>query len=633
MIGRAGVGIDNVDVAAATRRGIVVANAPESTVVSAAEQTIGLIVALARNIPQAHAALKQGRWERSRWSGVEVSGKTLGVVGFGRIGQQVARRALGLGMTVVAYDPFVGADRFRDLGVEQAETVEELLAASDVVTLHSPLTDETRCLIDRESIAHMRDGARLVNAARGALVDEEALAEAIASGKLAGAALDVFSTEPYDGPLLRLDEVVVTPHLAASTDEAQDRAGVIVAEQIVAALDGGIVTNAVNIPVVDQADLEVLRPFIPLAAQLGRISVKLAAGRPRKITVAAHGPLSQFDTRLLTAAALNGTFQERVDQVVNVVNAPVLAAERGIEVVEERNRASRDYTNTVEVRIVADGEEATVSGTTIGPEPRLFLGGALGFGIDIEIAPHMVFVRYADQPGVIGRVGSMFGDAGVNIANMAVSRTKEGGQALMVFSIDTPATAELERRCMRWASTTSTSWSSDERRARVWPDPVERVAAFLREVGAEARLEELPQDTPTAEGAADAIGCTLSQIVKSLVLVCDGVPVVALVPGDRKADTGKVARLVGARRAAVASAAEVVEATGFRPGGVAPFPLERVSAVLIDRSLLRHRMVWAGAGSDRHVVGPGVHRARAPHARSRRGPDARITIDTAWVPD
>jgi D-3-phosphoglycerate dehydrogenase len=445
VIGRAGVGIDNVDVAAATRRGIVVANAPESTVVSAAEQTIGLILALARNIPQAHAALKAGRWERSRWSGVEVSGKTLGVVGFGRIGQQVARRALGLGMTVVAYDPFVGAERFRDLGVEQAETMAELLGASDIVTLHSPLTDETRCLIDREAIAQMRDGARLVNAARGALVDEEALAEAITSGKLAGAALDVFSSEPYDGPLLALDEVVVTPHLAASTDEAQDRAGVIIAEQIVAALDGGIVTNAVNIPVVDQADLEVLRPFIPLAALLGRISVKLATGRPERITVAAHGPLSQYDTRLLTAAALNGTFQERVDQVVNVVNAPILAAERGIEVVEERNRASRDYTNTVEVRVVSDGKEATVSGTTIGPEPRLFLGGALGFGIDIEIAPHMVFVRYADQPGVIGRVGSMFGDAGVNIANMAVSRTKEGGEALMVFSIDTPATEELEQ--------------------------------------------------------------------------------------------------------------------------------------------------------------------------------------------
>ncbi len=443
VIGRAGVGVDNVDVEAATRRGIVVANAPESTIVSAAEQTIGLIVALARNIPQAHAALKDGRWERSRYGGIELAGKTLGVIGFGRIGQQVARRALGLSMTVVAFDPFVGRDRFRELGVEQAETLEELLAAADVVTLHSPLTDETRCLIDRDAIAHMRDGARLVNAARGALVDEEALAEAIESGKLGGAALDVFSAEPYSGPLLDLDRVVVTPHLAASTDEAQDRAGVIVAEQVVAALDGGIVTNAVNIPVVDQADLEVLGPFIPLASQLGRIAVGLAAGAPHQITVAAHGPLSEYDTRLLTAAALNGAFQDRVDQVVNVVNATVIAAERGIAVVEERNRASQDYTNTVEVRLRSDGDEVTVSGTTIGPEPRLFLGGALGFGIDLEIAPHMVFVRYSDQPGVIGRVGSTFGNAGVNIANMAVSRTTEGGEALMVFSIDTPATTEL----------------------------------------------------------------------------------------------------------------------------------------------------------------------------------------------
>ncbi|HEX3290876.1 MAG TPA: phosphoglycerate dehydrogenase [Gaiella sp.] len=443
VIGRAGVGVDNVDVDAATRRGIVVANAPESTIISAAEQTIGLLVALARNIPQAHAALKQGRWERSRWSGVELAGKTLGVIGFGRIGQQVSRRATGLAMNVVAFDPFVGRERFRELGVEQVESLEELLAAADVVTLHSPLTDETRCLIDRDAIALMRDGARLVNAARGALVDEDALVEAIRSGKLAGAALDVFSSEPYTGALLELDQVVVTPHLAASTDEAQDRAGVIVAEQVVAALDGGIVTNAVNIPVVDQADLEVLGPFIPLAAQLGRIAVELAGGSPERITVAAHGPLSDYDTRLLTAAVLNGVFQDRVDQVVNVVNATVIAAERGIDVVEERDRTSRDYTNAVEVRLLSDGDEITVSGTTIGPEPRLFLGGALGFGIDMEITPHMVFVRYADQPGVIGRVGSMFGEGGINIANMAVSRTKEGGEALMVFSIDTPATGEL----------------------------------------------------------------------------------------------------------------------------------------------------------------------------------------------
>jgi len=442
VIGRAGVGVDNVDVDAATRRGIVVANAPDSTVVSAAEQTIGLLVALARNIPQAHAALKQGAWERTRWSGIELADKTLGVLGLGRIGQQVARRAVGLGMRVVAYDPFVGEDRFREAGIEREATLEAVLGAADFVTLHLPMTDDTTGIIGREANASMRDGARLINAARGALVDEGALVEAIRSRKLAGAALDVFSAEPYSGPLLELDEVVVTPHLAASTDEAQDRAGVIVAEQIVAALEGGLVTNAVNIPVVDAADLEMLGPFIPLAAKLGRLAVELEGGWPKRVVVAAHGPLSEYDTRLLTVAALNGVFQGRVDQAVNYVNAPVIAAERGIAVSEERLRASRDYMNLVEVR----ADEVAVSGTTIGPEPRLFLAGALGYSIDIELAPNLVFLLYTDMPGVIGRVGTMFGEHGVNIANMAVSRTHEAGKALMAFAIDAPAPPELVER-------------------------------------------------------------------------------------------------------------------------------------------------------------------------------------------
>ena len=446
VIGRAGVGIDNVDLAAATRRGIVVANAPESTVVSAAEHTIGLMVALARNIPQAHAALARGRWERSRWGGVEVAGKTLGLVGFGRIGQQVARRALGLGMVVVAFDPFVGDDRFRDLGVERAMTLGGVWNQADVVSLHSPLTEETRGLVNADALARMRDGVRIVNTARGELIDEEALLQAIRSGKVAGAALDVFAEEPYTGPLLGLDAVVATPHLAASTDEAQDRAGLIIAEQVVAALEGGIVTNALNTPVVDAADFEVLRPFLPLAAKLGRLALELTTGAPSGLTVAAHGPLAAHDVRLLTVAALNGAFEGRVDRLVNAINAPLIAAERGIAVSEEQGRASRDFINTVEVRVRTDREELTVSGTTVGPEPRLFLARALGFAIDIELGERMVFVRYGDQPGVIGRVGSMFGEAGINIANMAVSRTKEGGEALMAFSIDAPATTELADR-------------------------------------------------------------------------------------------------------------------------------------------------------------------------------------------
>lgn len=442
VIGRAGVGIDNVDVDAATRRGIVVANAPESTVVSAAEHTIALLLALARNVPQAHGALKAGRWERPRFAGIELAGKTLGVLGLGRIGREVARRAIGLGMRVIAYDPFVALERFRELGVEPA-ALDEVYAAADVITLHLPLTDETRRLLGDDAFAHMRDGVRIVNAARGELLDEQALERAIRSGKVAGAALDVFEAEPYSGPLLELDQVVVTPHLAASTAEAQDRAGVIIAEQVVSALEGGLVATAVNIPIVEQADLEMLGPFIPLAAKLGRLASAFVTGRPRRIVVAAHGPLSGYDTRLLTVAVLNGVFQGRVDQAVNYVNAPVIAAERGIEVSEQRFGSSQHYTNLVQVLIAANGEEIEVSGTTVGPEHRLFLAGALGFAIDIELAPNMAFLDYADMPGVIGRVGTMFGEAGVNIANMAVSRTKEGGKALMAFSIDTAAPPDL----------------------------------------------------------------------------------------------------------------------------------------------------------------------------------------------
>jgi D-3-phosphoglycerate dehydrogenase len=446
VIGRAGVGIDNVDVEAATRRGIVVANAPESTVVSAAEHTIALMLALARNVPQADAALRAGRWDRSKYAGVELAGKTLGVLGLGRIGREVARRALALGMQVVAYDPFVALERFRELGVEPAGSPEDVYAAADVVSLHLPLTAETRGILGAEAFARMRPGVRIVNAARGQLVDEAALADAVKAGIVAGAALDVFGSEPYAGELLELEQVVVTPHLAASTTEAQDRAGVMIAEQVVSALEGGLVAAAVNIPVVEQADLEVLGPYIPLAAKLGRLAAALVSAHPRRIVVAAHGPLAAFDTRLLTVAALNGAFQGRVDQVVNYVNAPLIAAERGIDVAEERVGSSQHYTNLVRVVIAAEGEEREVSGTTVGPEERLFLAGALGFAIDIEIASRMAFLVYDDVPGVIGRVGAMFGDAGVNIANMAVSRTKAGGKALMAFSIDSPAPDELVER-------------------------------------------------------------------------------------------------------------------------------------------------------------------------------------------
>jgi D-3-phosphoglycerate dehydrogenase len=446
VIGRAGVGVDNVDVEAATRRGIVVANAPESTVVSAAEHTIGLLVALARNIPQAHAALKQGRWERGRYGGVELAGKTLGVLGFGRIGRQVTRRALGLGMRVVAYDPFVAPDRFRELGAERVETPDAAYEAADFLTLHLPLTAETRGSIGRDAFARMRHGVRLVNAARGELVDEEALLDALRSGKVGAAALDVFSTEPYTGPLLELDNVVVTPHLAASTEEAQDRAGVIIAEQVAAALEGGLVSNAVNIPSIGAEDLEALGAYIPLAAKLGRLAMELADGHADELALTYYGGLSQYDTRILSVAALNGAFQGRVDQPVNYVNAPVVARDQGVDVREERRRTSRDFQNLVRVEVRSGESSVRVAGTTIGRDDRQWLVSALGFDLEMELAPLLVLCRYADVPGVIGRVGTIFGDANVNIANMTVSRTRRGAQALMVFSVDSEPPPEVVER-------------------------------------------------------------------------------------------------------------------------------------------------------------------------------------------
>jgi D-3-phosphoglycerate dehydrogenase len=446
VIGRAGVGVDNVDVDAATRRGIIVANAPESTVVSAAEHTIGLLVALARNIPQAHAALKQGRWERSTYAGIELAGKTLGVLGFGRIGQQVARRALGLGMRVVAYDPYVAAERFRELGAERVESPEKAYAVADFLTLHLPLTAETRGSVGTSAFEAMRPGVRIVNAARGPLVDEEALLAALQSGRVAGAALDVFGSEPYSGPLLELDNVVVTPHLAASTGEAQDRAGVIVAEQVAAALEGGLVTNAVNIPVIGADDLEVLGPYVPLASRLGRIAMELSDGSAEEIVITVYGALADYDARLLTVAALNGAFQGRADRPENYDNAPLIAAERGIEVREERSRSARDYTNLVRVELRGSGSRLRVAGTTIGSDHRPWLVNVLGFEIELELAPLIVLCRYDDVPGVIGRVGTLFGEAGINIAGMTVSRSRRGGKALMALTVDSAPSAELVER-------------------------------------------------------------------------------------------------------------------------------------------------------------------------------------------
>jgi D-3-phosphoglycerate dehydrogenase len=446
VIGRAGVGVDNVDIEAATQRGVLVVNAPQSTIVSAAEHTIGLLLALARSIPQAHATLSAGRWERSRFGGIELAEKTLGIVGFGRIGQQVARRARGLGMHVVAFDPFVAPDRMRDLGAEHAADLEQVLAAADFLTLHTALTPESSGLIDADALARAKDGVRIVNVARGELIDEEALVAALDSGKVAGAALDVFATEPYAGPLLGRENVIVTPHLGASTEEAQDRAGVIVAEQVAAALEGRVATNAVNVPTVAPEEVEFFGPYLPLAAKLGELAFELAGGSVQRLELTHLGELAEHDTRLLTLAALTGALQGRFEDPVNVVNAPHAARERGIEVREESSLALRDFTNLIEVRAVAGDKEVVVAGTTIGAEHRPRLVHALGYEIEIELEPHMVFIINRDQPGRIGRVGTALGDAGINIATMAVSRNRAGGNALMVLTVDTPLPDELADR-------------------------------------------------------------------------------------------------------------------------------------------------------------------------------------------
>jgi D-3-phosphoglycerate dehydrogenase / 2-oxoglutarate reductase len=445
VIGRAGTGVDNVDVAAATRRGIIVANAPGSNMVAAAEHTLGLLLAIARNIPQAHAALVEGRWDRKRFGGVELADKVLGVVGFGRIGQLVAARAKAFGMRVCVSDPFVSADRCRELGVTSA-TLENLLLQADFVTLHAPLTPETRHLINAERIALMKRGARIVNAARGGLVDIDALADALRSGHVAGAALDVFPSEPYtSGAILELPNVVVTPHLGASTQEAQDRAGLIVAEQVAAALRGTIVTNAVNIPQVRPEDLELLGPYMPVATQLGRLAVGLNQGGVDGIDVTYDGGLAEHDTRLLTSAVIIGALAAHSDEPVNLVNARAVAEARGITVTEGRSGAPADYTTLIRV---STGERQTVSGTTIGRENRPWLVEVEGYQLEIELAGHMVVMLNDDRPGIIGRVGTAFGEDGVNIANMRVSRNYHGDQAMMVLALDvTPEPSVIEHLC------------------------------------------------------------------------------------------------------------------------------------------------------------------------------------------
>jgi D-3-phosphoglycerate dehydrogenase len=439
VIGRAGTGVDNVDIPAATRRGIVVANAPESNSVAAAEHTLALALSLFRNVPQAHGALVDGRWDRAKYKGAELYGKTIGIVGFGRIGQLVAKRARAFEMDVIAFDKFVSAERFKELGVHGVDELGELFGRADVVTVHVPKTPETIGLIGAEAIAAMKDGVRIVNCARGELVDLDALLAGLESGKVGGAALDVFPAEPFtEHPIFSRPDVVVTPHLGASTAEAQDRAGLVTAEQVTAALTGGVVTNAVNIAAVRPEEMEALAPFVPLCEKLGRLAEGLAEGSIDSVTAEFRGRLASHDTRLLGIAVLVGILSGHTEEPVNLVNAPQMAEERGFELIETKDSSSEDFTELVTVRLQVGGEDVEVAGTGVGPRNEPYLVSAWGESFYLPFAEHLAVFRYADRPGMIGKVGTIFGEEGVNIVSAAVGAEPGGDSAVMALTTDAP---------------------------------------------------------------------------------------------------------------------------------------------------------------------------------------------------
>src|SRR5918992_791668 len=438
VVARAGIGLDNVDIDAATRAGILVVNAPQSNIISAAEHTMALLLAQARNVPQAHIALVEGSWERERWQGVELNGKTLGIIGLGRVGTLVAQRASAFGMRLVAYDPYIAPGRAAQIGVELLDTVAEVCRRCDFLTVHLPKTPGTVGIVSDEELAEARSGIRIVNTARGGLVDEDALRRALEDGHVAGAALDVFDDEPVTHhPLFGRPDVVVTPHLGASTAEAQDKAGVAIAEQVLLALRGEFVPYAVNLDVGSDIS-ETIRPYLGLAGRLGRLAVALAGPGIEALRFEYHGGIAEHDTRALTLYGLKGAFSAVVHEPVTFVNAPLMAEERGISVEESKTSHSLDYVNLVEVHAQCMGETVTVGGVLVGKREVERLVRVYSYDLDMAFSPFMVFFRYIDRPGIIGIVGTLLGRAGVNIANMQVGRLAEGGEALMGLAVDSP---------------------------------------------------------------------------------------------------------------------------------------------------------------------------------------------------
>ncbi len=444
FIGRAGVGVDNIDMDAATRKGIIVANAPEGNTLAATEHTMAMMQSLARNIPQANASLKSKEWKRSRFMGVELNEKTLGIVGFGRIGREVAKRANAMDMRCVAYDPFITKERAAQLGVEMM-SVEDLFKIADVITVHTPLIKETRHLINAKSIATMKDGVRIINCARGGIIDEKALYDAIRCGKVAGAALDVFEEEPpLESPLLTLDQVIATPHLGASTVEAQQNVAVSVAKQCIEVLNGGSAKYVVNAPMVPPELAEVLEPYAQLAEKMGRFVIQIAGGRLSSVECIYGGELSAYagSMKFVTRLALKGLLDPILQQPVNIVNADFIAKERGITVSETVTQESSGFKNLITIRIKTDKGEETVSGTVFF-KGRSRIVAVGGYTMDMIPEGYVIVSRHLDKPGVIGRASTILGKCNINIAGMQVGRVQPGEQAIMVLNIDSEVPEEV----------------------------------------------------------------------------------------------------------------------------------------------------------------------------------------------
>lgn len=451
-IARAGVGVDNIDVEAATRAGIIVMNTPGGNAVSAAEQTIALMFALARHIPAADAGMKAGKWERNKLTGTQLAGKTLGVIGLGRIGREVVRRANGLDMHVIAFDPFIKPERAAELGINVVASVEELLPQCDFLTVHTPLNDETRNLIGQAQIAMLKPGVRLINVARGGIYNEAALAEALQSGAVAGAALDVFEQEPpaADCPLLKAPNLIATPHLGASTIEAQDAVAREAAQLLIDFLQRGAVQFAVNAAAVDRAELESLKHYIDLARRLGMLQAQMAQGKIQSATLLYRGEIANKTTRLMTAAFAAGLLQHKL-ATVNAVNAELLAREHGIELVEAKSAKGGDFGSLIHTEVTTDKKVYTAAGTLFGHQwLRLVQLGT--HHLDAYLDGVMLIFTHQDQPGLIGHIGTVFGKHGVNIAHMAVGRREPGGEAIAVLNLDSvppdAAMAEVKQHAM-----------------------------------------------------------------------------------------------------------------------------------------------------------------------------------------